>query len=34
MNLKNFKQGDIIFREGDPGECMYDIQSGKVGIYK
>jgi CRP-like cAMP-binding protein len=34
MNLKNFKHGDIIFREGDPGECMYDIQSGKVGIYK
>ena len=34
MNLKNYGCGEIIFREGDPGECMYDIQYGKVGIFK
>lgn len=34
MNLKTFGQYDVIFREGDPGDCMYDIEYGKVGIFK
>ena len=33
MGVKTFKCGDIIFRQGDPGDCMYDIQSGQVDIY-
>ncbi|MBQ6927211.1 MAG: cyclic nucleotide-binding domain-containing protein [Oscillospiraceae bacterium] len=30
---KLYNVGTIIFREGDPGECMYDIETGKVGVY-
>ena len=30
---KAYRRGTILFREGDPGECMYDIQFGRVGIY-
>lgn len=31
--MKEFKNCDVIFRQGDPGDCMYDIFSGRVGIY-
>lgn len=30
---RSYKKGDIIFRQGDPAECMYDIRWGSVGIY-
>ncbi len=30
---RKFKQGDIIFREGDPGQVLYLVQSGQVRIY-
>ncbi len=30
----NYKKGDIIFKEGELGNEMYIIQSGKVRIYK
>ena len=33
MEIKTFNRGIVIFREGDPGDCMYDVYSGKVGIY-
>ena len=33
MGVKTFSRGDIIFRQGDSGDCMYDIQSGAVDIY-
>ena len=33
MEIKVFKKGEVIFREGDPGDCMYDVYTGKVGIY-
>ncbi|MFD2327699.1 Npt1/Npt2 family nucleotide transporter [Cohnella sp. GCM10020058] len=26
--------GDVIIREGDPGDCLYMIESGKVGVFK
>ncbi len=26
--------GDAIIREGEPGDCLYMIESGKVGVYK
>ena len=33
MNSKEFKSGQIIFKQGDSEACMYDIQRGRVGIY-
>lgn len=33
MNSKEFKSGQIIFKQGDSEFCMYDIQRGRVGIY-
>ena len=33
MNIKSLKRGAVIFRQGDPGDCMYDIQFGRVGIF-
>ncbi len=29
-----FKEGDIIFKEGDAGEAAYIVETGAVGIYK
>ena len=34
MEIKSFRRGEIIFREGDAGDCMYDVYIGKVGVYK
>ena len=31
---KEFNRGSVIFREGDPGECMYEIQTGSVGVFR
>ncbi len=33
-NVETFKKGTIIFREGEPGKCMYDIFTGSVNVYK
>ena len=33
MNSARFKKGEVIFRQGDPGNCMYDILWGSVGVY-
>jgi CRP-like cAMP-binding protein len=33
METKTFKKGEIIFRQGDPGDCLYDILWGTVGVY-
>lgn len=30
---QTYKKGEIIFRQGDPADCMYDIRWGSVGIY-
>ena len=30
---KKYRKGDVIFREGDPGDCMYDIDFGSVTVY-
>lgn len=32
-NTKAYDRGAIIFREGDPGDCMYELESGSVGVY-
>lgn len=31
--VKIYRRGDVIFNEGDAADCMYDILSGRVGIY-
>jgi len=31
---KEFKRGDVLFREGEPGTEMYVVQAGKVNITK
>ena len=28
-----YKKGQVIFKEGDKADCMYDIRWGSVGIY-
>ncbi len=33
MRQITYAKGDIIFRQGDPAAVMYDIVSGKVGIF-
>lgn len=33
MTEKHFKQGEVIFREGDWGEALYYVMEGTVGIY-
>ena len=33
METKTFKKGEIIFRKGDPADCMYEVYSGKAGVY-
>lgn len=32
MELK-FKKNEVIFRQGDPSDCMYRIEEGRVGIF-
>ena len=31
--IRHFEQGEIIFREGDPGEVLYMVKSGQVRIF-
>src|SRR5436305_9523321 len=31
---KEFRRGDVLFREGEPGKEMYVVQAGKVNITK
>lgn len=33
MSAQQFKEGEVIFREGTLGNTMYEIKSGTVGIY-
>ena len=33
MNTLVFKKGDVIFRQGDYSEVMFDIAKGKVGVF-
>lgn len=32
-NTKLYQCGTVICREGEPGDCMYEIETGKVGVY-
>ncbi len=33
MECKSFQKGEIIFRQSEPGRELYEIKSGRVGIY-
>lgn len=33
MNTYNYNKGDIIFRQGDAADSMYELLWGSVGIY-
>ena len=33
METKKFKRNEIIFKKGDPGDCMYEVDMGRVGIF-
>ena len=33
MLLKEYNKGDIVFREGDRGNCMYRIIEGSVEVF-
>ena len=33
-SIEKFKEGTVIFKEGEIGNCMYDVHFGAVGIYK
>ena len=33
MNLHMFKKDEVIFRQGDESRTMFEIRSGRVGIY-
>ena len=31
---KNLKAGDVLFRQGDPGDCAYAIESGQLEVFR
>lgn len=33
MQQNNYQRDELIFRQGDPSDCMYGIKSGRVGIF-
>ncbi len=33
MELKKYKKGEVIFRQGDAGNSMFDIHWGRIGVY-
>lgn len=33
LDIQTYKKGEIIFKEGEQADCMYDIRWGSVGIY-
>ncbi len=33
MEKNIFDKGSVIFREGDPGDSMFEVCTGKVGVY-
>ncbi|MFO7152017.1 MAG: Crp/Fnr family transcriptional regulator [Bacillota bacterium] len=34
VNTRECKKGTVIFFEGDPGDALYFVESGKVKVYK
>ena len=34
VKVETYSKGTVIFRDGEEGDCMYDIHYGSIGIYK
>jgi HD-GYP domain-containing protein (c-di-GMP phosphodiesterase class II)/CRP-like cAMP-binding protein len=34
IDVKTYRNGDVIFAEGTESDCMYEVLKGRVGIYK
>jgi len=32
--IRSFKPGEIIVRQGEPGDCMFSVEGGNVGVYR
>ena len=32
-DLRSYKEGETIFKAGDPGDCMYAVVDGRVEIW-
>lgn len=33
LPIQAYNEGEIVFREGDPGDCMYAVHGGSVEVY-
>ncbi len=33
MKKQEFMKNNVIFKKGDPGDCMYEVFGGQVGIF-
>ncbi len=33
MREEKYRKGQVVFRQGDPGDCLYYIRWGSVGVY-
>ena len=33
MEIRTYNKNAVVFRQGDDGDCMYDIQFGRIGIF-
>ena len=33
MEIRTYNKNAVVFRQGDAGDCMYDIQFGRIGIF-
>ena len=33
MERKSYQKDEVIFRQGDPSDCMFAVESGRVGIF-
>ena len=33
MKIREFKEGELVFREGDPGDELFVVVKGSVSIY-
>lgn len=31
--LKEYKAGDVIFKQGDKSDCMYEVEKGRIDLY-
>lgn len=33
LRRQSFREGEVIFHQGDPGHCLYVIENGRIRIY-